>query len=126
MTLGETFDDTKIAIDIPTEPDPLATPIFAHMAKKKDIHPGDITKVLSQSMAKGSAPPARKSVVQDGVTYYMLQTSTSNIGLQATVKSGLALSLTVVQMEELQVIIFESLTAQDNKLMFKALTPSNC
>jgi hypothetical protein len=35
------------------------------MAKKKDIHPGDITRVLSQSMAKGSAPPARKSVVQD-------------------------------------------------------------
>jgi hypothetical protein len=40
------------------------------MAKKKDIHPGDIHRVLSQSMAKGSAPPARKSVVQDGVTYY--------------------------------------------------------
>jgi hypothetical protein len=40
------------------------------MAKKKDIHPGDITRVISQSMAKGSTPPARKSVVQDGVTYY--------------------------------------------------------
>jgi hypothetical protein len=40
------------------------------MAKKKDIHPGDIHRVLSQSMAKGSAPPARKSIVQDGVTYY--------------------------------------------------------
>jgi hypothetical protein len=59
----------KIAIDIPPEPDP-PTPLFAHMAKKKDIHPGDITRVLSQSMAKGAAPPARKSVVQDGVTYY--------------------------------------------------------
>jgi hypothetical protein len=68
--LGETFDDSKIAIDIPPEPDPSATPLFAHMAKKKDIHPGDITRVLSQSMAKGSAPPARKSVVQHGVTYY--------------------------------------------------------
>jgi hypothetical protein len=53
---------TVIAIDIPPEPDPPATPLFAHMAKKKDIHPGDITRVLSQSMAKGSAPPARKSV----------------------------------------------------------------
>jgi hypothetical protein len=70
MSLDETFDDNKIAIDIPPEPGPPATPLFAHMAKKKDIHPGDITRVLSQSMAKGSAPPARKSVVQDGVTYY--------------------------------------------------------
>jgi hypothetical protein len=60
----------KIAIDIPPEPDPPATALFAHMAKKKDIHPGDIHRVLSQSMAKGSAPPARKSVVQDGVTYF--------------------------------------------------------
>jgi hypothetical protein len=40
------------------------------MAKKKDIHPGDVARVLSQSMAKGAAPPARKSVVQDSVTYY--------------------------------------------------------
>jgi hypothetical protein len=70
MSLGETFDDSKIALDIPPEADPPATPFFAHMAKKKDIHPGDITRVLSQSMAKGSAPPARISVVQDGVTYY--------------------------------------------------------
>jgi hypothetical protein len=70
MSIGETFDDSKIAIDIPPEPDPSATPLFAHMAKKKDIHPGDVTRVLSQSMAKGAAPPARKSVVQDGVTYY--------------------------------------------------------
>jgi hypothetical protein len=70
MSLGEKFDDSKIAIDIPPEPDPPATLLFAHMAKKKDIHPGDITRVLSQSMAKGSAPSARKSVVQEGVTYY--------------------------------------------------------
>jgi hypothetical protein len=71
MSIGETFDDNKIAIDmIPPEPDPSATPLFAHMAKKNDIHPGDITRVHSQSMAKGAAPPARKSVVQDGVTYY--------------------------------------------------------
>jgi hypothetical protein len=70
MSLGKTFDDSKIAIDIPPEPDPPATPLFAHMAKKKDIHPGDIHRVLSQSMAKGAAPPARKLVVQDGVTYY--------------------------------------------------------
>jgi hypothetical protein len=70
MSLGETFDDSKLAIEIPPEPDPPATLLFAHMAKKKDIHPGDIHRVLSQSMAKGSAPPARKSVVQDGVTYY--------------------------------------------------------
>jgi hypothetical protein len=70
MSIGETFDDNKIAIDSPPEPDPSATPLFAHMAKKKDIHPGDVTRVLSQSMAKGAAPPARKSVVQDGVTYY--------------------------------------------------------
>jgi hypothetical protein len=40
------------------------------MAKEKDIHPGDIHRVLSQSMVKGSAPPARKLVVQDSVTYY--------------------------------------------------------
>jgi hypothetical protein len=40
------------------------------MTKKNDIHPGDIHRVLSQSMAKGSEPPARKSVVQDSVTYY--------------------------------------------------------
>jgi hypothetical protein len=66
MSLGETFDDSKLAIDIPPEPDPPATPLFAHKAKKKAIHPGDIHRVLSQSMAKGSAPPARKSVVQDG------------------------------------------------------------
>jgi hypothetical protein len=52
----------------------------------------------------------------------MLPTSTSNIGLQVTVKSGLVLSLTAVQMEELQVMMFGSLTAQDNKLMYKALT----
>jgi hypothetical protein len=70
MSIGEAFDDRKIAIDIPPEPDPPATLLFSHMAKKKDIHPGDITRVLSQSMAKGSGPPARKSVVQDGVTYY--------------------------------------------------------
>jgi hypothetical protein len=70
MSIGETFDDNEIAIDIPPEPDPSATLLFAHMAKKKDIHPGDVTRVLSQSMAKGSAPPARKSVVRDGVTYY--------------------------------------------------------
>jgi hypothetical protein len=70
MSLGETFDDSKIAIGIPPEPDPPATPLFAHMTKKKDIHPGDIHRVLSQSMAKSSAPPARKSVVQDSVTYY--------------------------------------------------------
>jgi hypothetical protein len=70
MTLGETFDDSKIAIDIPPEPDPPAKPFFGHMAKKKDIHPGDIRRVLSQSMAKGAAPTARKSVVQDGVMYY--------------------------------------------------------
>jgi hypothetical protein len=63
MSLGETFDDSKIAIDIPPERDPPATPLFAHMAKKKDIHPGDIHRVLSQSMAKGSTPPARKLVV---------------------------------------------------------------
>jgi hypothetical protein len=70
MSLGETFDDRKLAIDIPPEPDPPATPLFAHMAKKKDIHPGGIHRVLPQSMAKGSAPPARKLVVQDGVMYY--------------------------------------------------------
>jgi hypothetical protein len=70
MSLGETFDDNKIAINIPPEPDPPATPLFAHMAKKKDIHPGDVTRVLSQSMAKGAPPPARKSVVQDRVMYY--------------------------------------------------------
>jgi hypothetical protein len=70
MSIGETFDDSKITIDISPDPDPSATPLFAHMAKKKDIHPGDIHRALSQSMAKGSAPPARKSVVQDGVTYY--------------------------------------------------------
>jgi hypothetical protein len=53
----------------------------------------------------------------------MLSTSTSNIGLQVTaVKSGLALLLTVVQMEELQVMMFGFLTAQDNMLMCKALT----
>jgi hypothetical protein len=40
------------------------------MAKKKDIHPGDIHRVFLQSMAKGAAPPARKSDVQDGVTYF--------------------------------------------------------
>ena len=57
-------------IEIPPEPDPPATPLFAHMARKKDIPPSDIQRVLSLSMAKGSAPPARKSVVQDGVTYY--------------------------------------------------------
>jgi hypothetical protein len=70
MSIGEMFDGNKIAMDIPPEPDPSATPLFAHMAKKKDIHPGDVTRVLSLSMAKGGAPPARKSVVQDGVTYY--------------------------------------------------------
>jgi hypothetical protein len=70
MSIGETFDDIKMAIDIPPEPDPSATPFFAHMAKKKDIHLGDVTRVLSQSMAKGAAPPARKSVVQDGVMYF--------------------------------------------------------
>jgi hypothetical protein len=70
MSLGETFDNTKIAIDIPPEPDPPVTLLFAHMAKKKDIHPGDITRVFFQSMAKGSASPARKLVVQDGVRYY--------------------------------------------------------
>jgi hypothetical protein len=52
----------------------------------------------------------------------MLPTSTSNIGLQVTVKSGLALSLTAVQMEELQVMMFRFLTTQDDKLMCKALT----
>jgi hypothetical protein len=52
----------------------------------------------------------------------MQPTSTSNIGLQVTLKSGLALSLTAVQMEELQVMMFGSLTAQDDKLMCKALT----
>jgi hypothetical protein len=51
----------------------------------------------------------------------MQPTSTSNIGLQAIVKSGLVLLLTVVQMEELQVMMFGSLTAQDDKLMYKAL-----
>jgi hypothetical protein len=70
MSLGETFDDSKLAIDIPPEPDPSAAPFLTHMAKKKDIHPGDIHRVLSWFMAKGSTPPARKSVVQDGVTYY--------------------------------------------------------
>jgi hypothetical protein len=70
MSIGETFDDSKIAIDIPPEPDPSATPLFAHMAKMKDIHPGDVTRVLSQSMAKGAAPPARKLVVQDSVTTF--------------------------------------------------------
>jgi hypothetical protein len=55
MSIDETFDDNKIAIDIPPEPDPSATPLFANMAKKKDIHPGDVTRVLSQSMAKGSS-----------------------------------------------------------------------
>jgi hypothetical protein len=70
MSIGETFDDSKIATDIPPEPDPPTTPLFAHMAKKKDIHPGDIHRVLSQTMAKGAAPPARKSVVQDSMTYY--------------------------------------------------------
>jgi hypothetical protein len=52
----------------------------------------------------------------------MQPTSTSNIGLQVTVKLGLALSLTAVQMEELQVMMFGSLTTQDDKLMYKALT----
>jgi hypothetical protein len=52
----------------------------------------------------------------------MQPTSTSNIGLQVTVKLGLALSLTVVQMEKLQVMMIGSLTAQDDKLMYKALT----
>jgi hypothetical protein len=73
MSLGETFDDSKIAIDIPPEPDPPATLLFAHMAKKKDIHPEDIHRVLSQTMAKGSAPPARKLVVQDGVLFCRLE-----------------------------------------------------
>jgi hypothetical protein len=52
----------------------------------------------------------------------MQPTSTSNIGLQVTVKLGLAPSLTTVQMEESQVMMFGSLTAQDDKLMYKALT----
>jgi hypothetical protein len=47
MSLCETFDDSKIAIYFPPEPDPPTTLLFAHMAKKKNIHPGDITRVLS-------------------------------------------------------------------------------
>jgi hypothetical protein len=94
MTLDEKFDGPKMAVDLPPELDPPATQLFAHMAKKKDIHPGDIIRVLS--------------VVHDGVTYYLLQTSTSNIGIQVTIKSGLVLSLTMVQMEELQVMMFGS------------------
>jgi hypothetical protein len=35
MSLGETFDDSKIAIDIPPEPDPPATPLFAHMQRRR-------------------------------------------------------------------------------------------
>ena len=59
-------------VEIPPEPDPTSgAPLLAHMTKKKDIPPGDIQRVLSQSMSKGATP--RKSIVQDGVTYYANQ-----------------------------------------------------
>jgi hypothetical protein len=123
MSLGETFDDSKIAIDIPPEPDPPATPLFANMAKKKDIHPGDIHRVLSHSMAKGSAPPARKSLVQDCVTYYAAnQPAHPILGLKPPSSQDWCSHLTAVQMVELQVMMFGSLTAQNDKLMYKALT----
>jgi hypothetical protein len=44
------------------------------------------------------------------------------LGFKAIVKSGPVLLLTAVQMEELQVMMFGSLAAHDNKLMYKALT----
>jgi hypothetical protein len=91
------------------------------MAKKKNVHPGDITRVLSQSMAKGSAPPARKSVVQDDVTY---NAANQHIQYWASshrqVRTGALIDPSA--MEELQVMMFGSLTAQDDKLMFNALT----
>jgi hypothetical protein len=70
MSLNESLDDNMPAVETPPEPDPPATPLFVHMAKKKDIPPSDIQRVPSQSMAKGSAPPARKTVVMDGIMYY--------------------------------------------------------
>ena len=65
---GPVTDDGVTAV-VPPEPDPPSSQLFAHMTKKKDIPPGDIQRVLSQSMAKGFPPPARKSIVIDGVVY---------------------------------------------------------
>ena len=73
MSIPESLTEYDDGIAIPPEPDPTVTPLFAHMTQKKDIPPSDIQRVLSQSMSKGGQTPARKSVVQDGVTYYANQ-----------------------------------------------------
>ena len=64
MAAGTVTHGNGPPVEIPPEPDPIAaTPLFAHMANKKDIPPGDIQRVLSQSMAKGAT--SRKSLVQN-------------------------------------------------------------
>jgi hypothetical protein len=70
--IGDVENGDGPPVEIPPEPDPLTSaPLLAHMARKKNIPPGDIQRVLSQSMAKSATP--RKSIVQDGVTYYANQ-----------------------------------------------------
>jgi hypothetical protein len=121
MSLGERFDDSKIAIDIHPEPDPPATPLSPTWQRRR-------ISTQETSTESFHSPWPRLLHLQQGNRLYrtvrrtMLPTSTSNIGLQVTVKAGLALSLTTVQIEELQVMMFGSLTAQDNKFMCKALT----
>jgi hypothetical protein len=58
----------------------------------------------------------------ESLLVYKPQTSTSNIAHRAIVKSDLELLLIVAPMGALQVMMFELSTAQDDKLMFKALT----
>ena len=63
-------DNSDAFPDIPPEPDPPQATLLAHMAKKRDLPPGDIQRLFSPSMmAKGSQPGPKKSVVIDGVTY---------------------------------------------------------
>jgi hypothetical protein len=76
MSVEDTSDGIDAFPDIPPEPDPPQATLLAHMAKKRDLPPGDIQRLLSPSMAKGSQSGPTRSVVIDGVTY------TANIHIQ--------------------------------------------
>ena len=81
MSSGQATNTEDQVNEIPPEPDPLPSTLFAHMAQKKDIPPGDITRVLSQTMAKASNSTSKKTIVKDGVTY------TANAHVQYRVSS---------------------------------------
>ena len=66
-------DSYELPEDVPPEVPPDDDPppgLFAHMTKKSAMHPADVARVLSQTMAKaGTASPPKKEFTHEGKIY---------------------------------------------------------